>query len=1642
MAEDGAAFLPNVVHVIPPGVALSVAAGRLRATPLLTDRAGVDLIDGLLRALAADRGPRAIGIIMSGTGTDGTAGLAALKEAGGLALVQDPNEAQHDGMPRNAMLTARPDHVLPVRDIPVVLTRYVTHDYVDAQPPAAATEAETETETETAGLPPLATFVDLLRSATGRDFHHYKPGTVQRRIERRMALHGVGSRAAYLALLRSTPAEAAALADDLLINVTGFFRDPDAFAFLAGALSPLLARHAEDQPLRAWVAGCSTGEEAYSVGILCLEQIAAARRRLGLQIFATDIDDEALRIARTGIYPDSIQADVSPARLQRFFLRDDHRLAVAKELRTATLFSRHDLLADPPFARLDLVSCRNLLIYLTPQAQRHVLARFHFALRDDGLLFLGSAELTGAAPELFEPVDAKLRLYRRHGRHRAARPGFALPGRGPGPTVADDLPSPPPPRAPSLPDLIQRLMLDTYAPAAVVTNRQFAPLYYFGPTDRYFRVVAGEPGQDILAMARTGLRPRLRELVGRAFRSKRRVASHRVWFQRDGRPIRASLEAWRLGDENNDLVVVTFADDPARPAETGPAETRPPPAGTQAETAEQVRLEQELTGTRRELNRTIRDLRHANEELKTRNEEAMSLNEGYLSTNEELESSKEELQSLNEELNTVNNQLRQSLEHRQQASADLATLLNSSPVATILLDAGLRIKAFNPRVQALFALIETDVGRPLADLLPKFADPDLAADADAARATGATAEREVRAESGAWYVRSVLPYRTEAGEIRGAVVTFADVTRLKQAELRAAAARLDAETVVDTIRAPLVVVDPELDIVSANSAFATAFGLGTAPLAGRALRDLPHPLFADPRLAGMLDRVGRQEPDTDRVELEVGPATDGYRLWSVTARRFAVPTREPAMILLTLEDVTNEQRIVRQQLQRLIDALPGTFLAVDGQRRIRFVSGRLEALFGYRAAELIGNPVDMLLPAEMRVRHAAQHAIFVAAPTVRRMGSGLDITGLTKDGQRIPLDIGLSPILTAEGPLVVAAIHDLRPQKQNEERLREAKLAADRANQAKSRFLAAASHDLRQPLQTIGLLLGVLQRRLADADSRDLLGKLDDTLADMTALLDTLVDISQIERGTISPRVTAFPVAPVLARARDEFGPLAAAKGLALHVMPSAARIRSDRRLLWRILANLLSNAIKYTDRGRILLGCRRHGETVRIEVWDTGIGIPPDSLDAVFQEFYRLDRPDQTPFGLGLGLYIVRRLAQLLGHDITVRSLPGKGTMFAVAVARGTPLAAPEQDKRALAADTAAPAILLVEDDAAQLHTLRALLELEGYRVVAARSGPEALARLGEPGAVPPDVLIVDYNLPGGMTGPQVVQRVRTELDRRSPALIVSGDRSAAAQQAIEASGHALLTKPVQAARLLAAVEGLVRTVRPEFRATRAPAPPPAMTTIPAAPPRSGLKLAVIEDDPGLRDAARTTLESAGYPVATFGSGEAFLADADRGQFACLVVDIALPGMDGLALQRRLSAERSAAPVIFVTGGNDLPLAVQAMRAGAADFLQKPVRDKELCASVARALEHGARSAADRTEQQDIARRVATLTARERQVLECLLRGEITRTIAAGLGISQRTAEHHRHNVMRKMAAPSLAMLVRMLTPRTAPAGQAEPVA
>ena len=780
-AEDGMLIEREYLYVIPPGASLSVRNGTLHLSKPLARHGARLPFDFLLRSMAEEYGARAICVILSGMGADGSVGLKAIREAGGLVIAQDPEEAAYDSMPRSAIATGGVDLVLLANAIPVALAEFERRLALPANSAAGAEEA---TPTE------LSRIVEFLRVKTTHDFTFYKPGTLLRRIRRRMALVALdtGEIRQYLEVLQRDSEEVDRLAADLLINVTRFFRDTPVFEFLEKTTVPeLVQNRAAGQSLRIWVAGCSSGEEVYSLAMVFREQIVLSGIDIKLQVFASDIDPHAVARAREGLYAKSIEADVSPGRLARFFSREEHQYRVLPELRSVVVFTVQDVLADPPFSRLDLVSCRNLLIYLMPEAQAKVISLFHFALREGGILLLGSAETAGNTSGRFELVSKAERVYRHIGHSRPGDLGF-LAGAGElsRPPLREGQAAPARPRHAAMADLCRQLVIEAFAPAAVLTDRNRECLFFLGATDRYLHVPRGAPTRDLLSMAPDDMRTRLRLATEQASQDGTRVVVKGGSVSSGGEQVSFNIDVLPVSNDGEALLLVCFVDLP----EHALSHTNPVLPADISRVAE---LGRELETTRDELHRAIHSLELAGEEQKTINEEALSVNEEFQSTNEELVTSKEELQSLNEELTALNGHLQETLERQRTTYNDLQNVLFSTDVATLFLDRDLNIRFFTPATKLVFSVIPGDVGRPLADLRSLAADADLLTDAQTVLQTGTPIEREIEARSGVWLVRRILPYHTNDNGIEGVVITFTDITDRKHTTKALEAARQQAD---------------------------------------------------------------------------------------------------------------------------------------------------------------------------------------------------------------------------------------------------------------------------------------------------------------------------------------------------------------------------------------------------------------------------------------------------------------------------------------------------------------------------------------------------------------------------------------------------------------------------------------------------------------------------------------------------------------------------------------------------------------------------------------------------------------------------------------------------------------------------------
>lgn len=799
---------PNQVYLIPPNTALSIAQGVLQLGPP-TEAHGQRLpIDYFFRSLAQDQGPRAIGIVLSGTGADGTEGLAAIQAAGGLTLAQTPASAGAPGMPEQTIVRGVADHVLDVAAMPALLLARV---HAEGLPPPTPVRPR-GTGTLRAPAPdtdPLGVIITLLQRATGHDFSHYKRPTLQRRMERRLQLLHLDSLEAYRQRIQQDQGERESLFQDLLISVTEFFRDPAAFDALAAvALGALLRGRHPDTPLRVWVAGCATGEEAYSVVILLQELLAQLDTPPSVQIFATDIDEPALAVARRGVYDASIANHLTPARLARWFVPSGQGYQVSKALRERCLFSVHNLISDPPFGRMDLIACRNLLIYFDAELQRQLIPLFHYALVPGGFLFLGSAEspMGAGGPELFHAVDGPNRIYQR--KERLVHPRLELPWA----TAGRQLSRPAsaaqragPPGGLDLGATLEHVLLHDYAPTAVAVDEQGAIAHLHGRTSPYLVVPAGAPTTNLLAMAHPDLQLTLRSAIRAAVQGQQHVVREGLALRTGEALQRLTLTVQPLAEPGTAglLLVVLQA--------LGPPAPLVPPARVADASSATNELMDELQRTRDTLEATIGELQAANLDLTAANEELRSLNEELQAANEELQTSKEEIQSINEELQTVNAELSRKIEELDRANADLANLFASAQIPAVFLHADGRIARFTPHATELFALLDTDVGRPIGDFQARFSIGELPRQIDQVLQRHIPTDLVVQgAEQGRWWSVQIRPYRTLSGAVDGVVLTFADITALKRAEAVLQGAHDELEQRVAARTAELAVANAAL----------------------------------------------------------------------------------------------------------------------------------------------------------------------------------------------------------------------------------------------------------------------------------------------------------------------------------------------------------------------------------------------------------------------------------------------------------------------------------------------------------------------------------------------------------------------------------------------------------------------------------------------------------------------------------------------------------------------------------------------------------------------------------------------------------------------------------------------------------------
>ncbi|HEX4234079.1 MAG TPA: chemotaxis protein CheB [Caldimonas sp.] len=1284
--QDQARVEANHVYVIPPGKTLTSLDGRLVCgdlTPYQGRRVAVDLF---FRTLADTHGARAAAIVLSGADGDGAIGIKRIKERGGLTIAQDPNEAEHSGMPRSAIGTGMVDWILPVAAMPERLKAYATIlgrlKLPPEEGPQPAEAHETPVDELEAALRQLLSY---LRAQTGRDFSYYKRATILRRIGRRMSVNGIDDMRVYLDFIRTHPGEAGALLKDLLISVTNFFRDRDAFDALQGQLPTLFAGKSSGDELRVWVAACATGEEAYSVAMLLSEYARGLDAPPRLQIFATDLDDDAIRVAREGVYPPVINADVSDERLRRFFSRDSRGFRVGAEIREAVVFASHDLLKDAPFSRLDLVTCRNLFIYLSPDAQRRGLEIIHFALRPRGRLFLGASETTDVSDHLFRVVDRTHRIFEpRPSRERRVpqigaegvllramapqvdgKAAAALGGIGRNAAFFTPRPSAEALGVSSWRELHLKL-IERFAPASVVVTSDFEIVHLSERFGRYLRYAGGEPTTNLLLAVDPGLTGELRTALLRAKGDDEAIETARLAFgSQDGESI--VIRVSRADDLAPGFLLVAFV----QQAEQAPAR---PVSSTPEDDAYVRTLQQQIDELKWHLRDATEQGSVAAQELKASNEELQAINEELRSATEELETSREELQSINEELTTVNQELKGKVDELSRANGDLQNLMAATAIATVFLDRDLRISLFTPSAVELFNLIQPDVGRPISDLANRLDYPQLTDDATSVLDTLAPIEREV-SFGDRWLLARLRPYRSGDDRISGVVLTFVDISERRHISQALGESEALFRTIVTQAAAGVVHTELDGRITLANVRFGQITGRAPEALVGTSVLSIVHPDDRDRNA----EAFGRLAADGTPFELEKRYLRgDGSIVWvssSVTAVLDATGRPSGAVaVVLDISARRHAEQALRESEERLRLIVENSreyaIVTLDLKRRITGWNIGAESVTGYLADEALGESGDILFTEDDRVAGAPQREAQQALEEGRsaderwhrrKNGSrfwGSGVMMAMRDGDR-GQPIGLLKIFrdqtmlraagealeTSRAELVQALVDN-----------RKARAEAESASHAKDRFLAILSHELRTPLTPIVMALHALERNPelpgALRPTVDLLRR--NVKAELL-LIDDLLDVTRISSGKLEMARERTDMHEVVHAAADVCGNDFHAKRqhLGLTLQAASHVVHGDAARLQQVVWNLLKNAAKFTPvEGEVRVVSSNIDGRFVLVVADTGIGIATDALPSIFDAFAQEGPWVTTEFGgLGLGLAIAKATVEAHRGTLTAAS-------------------------------------------------------------------------------------------------------------------------------------------------------------------------------------------------------------------------------------------------------------------------------------------------------------------------------------------------------------------------------------------------------
>lgn len=1435
----------NHIHVIAPNSLLTVRHSILRPEMPRDTTQQRAPIDTFLRSLAEDQGENAVGILLSGAGADGAVGLQAVKRHGGLTMVQSPETCRYDSMPRAAIATGVVDQMLPVEDMGARLADVLAYR-------TESTESLGLEAVHTDIIGSLPNICALLTERLGHDFSRYKQSTMVRRIQRRMQMQRLAPAAAYLDLLQKDPQEIEQLFKDLLISVTEFFRDREAFESLTRRVIPkLFSQTASTGTIRVWVPGCATGQEAYSIAILLREHMVRNNVEIPVKIFATDIDDEALDAARLGIYGQETTDQVSVDRLARYFQPHHGGYQIVKDIREMCIFSSHNVITDPPFSRMDLVSCRNLLIYFDSNLQQRVIPLFHYALKAGGYLFLGSAESLGSHAESFRVIDQRLRIFQANPTNatRAVRLPRVDGGRS-NRIVSDSSVKLRLARERDAKELHERTVLDWYAPPSVLIDVNGEVLHFVRRTSRYLEPPVGSPSYNIFDIVRDNLRAPLRAALTEARQEGCEALREHLEVEAHGEVQRLALVVRPIKDTESPVerFVVIFREEGAPRTKDAPSPA-PPPAGSVDSEAVQ-HLERELRNTKESLQGAIEELENSNEELKSSNEELISINEEYQSANESLQTSKEELQSLNEELETVNVELSKKVEELDRANSDLQNLFTSTPIATLFLDRQLRIKRFTPTATEWFNLIETDLGRSLLDITAKFDLQPLLEQIERVNRGEAPVTVEIqKADGGRWFLGRINRYHTADGANDGVIIHFINVTELKttEAALRttleenqklheignAFAADLNLEPLLQKITDVATAVTRAkfgaffYNALNEEGEAYTLYTISGVPRSAFEKFPMPRntavfePTFRgqspvrsdditkDPRYGKNAPHRGMPEGHLPVVSYLAVPVVSGTGevigglffghekpgIFDAHAEDLAVGIAAQAAVALDntrmVEGLRRSARALKaseQQFRELADSMPQIVWATRPDGYTDYYNRRWYDFTGFPEGQGGDESWKPILHPE-----DLQYTVECWYQAVRS-GRPYEIRyrWLDRKTGRYRWHLGRAlPIRDETGAIVrwFGTSTDIDDLVRAEGALRE---AAER----KDEFLAMLGHELRNPLAPVKTALDILE--LPDttpAECGELRNMIRRQIRHLTRIVDDLLDVARISRGKVLLRKEPVDLVELVQTAVADYRVSIHASGLGLNMeIPSAPLwVEGDPTRICQIISNLLQNAAKFSESdGQVQVRLEQQDGHARLTIRDTGMGMEPATIERLFQPFNQADNSlARSRGGLGLGLALVRGLVELHGGSVRAES-PGLGHGATMTVELPLTEQRPNVDTAPPAQPAKGRRIVIIEDNADAANTLAHLLRRRGHQVSTAGHGIEGIALVQAHHA---EVLLCDIGLPGELDGYGVARAIRSVMPPL-PILMIAltgYGQDQDQQRAIEAGFTHHLTKPVE---------------------------------------------------------------------------------------------------------------------------------------------------------------------------------------------------------------------------------------------------------